>query len=112
MKPSAFFINTARGAIVRQADLTQALRERWILGAGIDVFEKEPIDPNDPLIALDNVILAPHALAWTEEIARDNGLEACDNILALFRGQIPHGAVNREVLNTPAFLRKLERYKQ
>ncbi|MFN7937623.1 MAG: NAD(P)-dependent oxidoreductase [Bryobacteraceae bacterium] len=112
MKPSAFFINTARGAIVRQADLTQALRERWILGAGIDVFEKEPVDPTDPLLSLDNVILAPHALAWTEEIARDNGLEACDNILALFRGQIPHGAVNREVLNTPAFLRKLERYKQ
>ena len=112
MKPTAFFINTARGAIVRQADLTQALRERWILGAGIDVFEKEPVDANEPLLALDNVILAPHALAWTEEIARDNGLEACDNILALFRGQIPHGAVNREVLNTPAFLRKLERYKQ
>lgn len=112
MKPTSFFINTARGAIVRQSDLTQALRERWILGAGIDVFEKEPVDPNDPLLSLDNVILAPHALAWTEEIARDNGLEACDNILALFRGQIPHGAVNREVLNTPAFLRKLERYKQ
>ncbi len=112
MKPTAFFINTARGAIVRQADLTQALREKWILGAGIDVFEKEPVDAHEPLLELDNVILAPHALAWTEEIARDNGLEACDNILALFRGGIPHGVVNREVLQSPAFLQKLERLKQ
>ncbi|MBL8220350.1 MAG: hypothetical protein JNL62_14045, partial [Bryobacterales bacterium] len=110
MKPTAFFINTARGAIVRQADLTQALRERWILGAGIDVFEKEPVDAHEPLLELDNVVLAPHALAWTEEIARDNGLEACDNILSLFRGEIPHGVVNRDVLQTPAFLQKLERY--
>lgn len=112
MKPTAFFINTARGAIVRQADLTKALKERWILGAGIDVFEKEPVDAHEPLLELDNVMLAPHALAWTEEIARDNGLEACDNILALHRGEIPHGAVNREVLSTPAFQRKLERYKK
>ncbi|MBL8176003.1 MAG: hypothetical protein JNK48_15100 [Bryobacterales bacterium] len=111
MKPTAFFINTARGAIVRQADLTAALREKWILGAGIDVFEKEPVDAEEPLLSLDNVILAPHALAWTEEIARDNGLEACDNILDLFGGRIPHGAVNRAVLETPEFLRKLERYK-
>jgi hypothetical protein len=64
MKPTAFFINTARGAFVRQADLTQALRERWLLGAGIDVFEKEPVDPAEPLLQLDNVLLAPHALAW------------------------------------------------
>lgn len=110
MKPTAFFINTARGAIVRQAELTEALRQGLFLGAGIDVFEQEPVDPADPLLQMDNVILAPHALAWTDEIARDNGLEACDNILALYRGEIPHGAVNRGVLATPAFQRKLERY--
>lgn len=112
MKPGAFFINTARGPIVDQAALTRALKERWILGAGIDVFEKEPPDPHDPLLALDNVILAPHALAWTEEIARDNGLEACDNILAIARGEIPHGAVNRDVFANPHFQRKLERFRQ
>src|SRR5262249_42075796 len=76
MKSSAFVINTARGPIIDQRALTRALQENWIAGAGIDVFEKEPIDPADPLLALDNVILAPHGLAWTEEIARDNGLEA------------------------------------
>ncbi|HUQ90135.1 MAG TPA: NAD(P)-dependent oxidoreductase [Bryobacteraceae bacterium] len=111
MKPTAFFINTARGPIVRQKDLTRALQERWIAGAGIDVFEKEPPDADDPLLQLDNVVLAPHALAWTEEIARDNGLEACDNILALARGEIPHGAVNMEVLSKPGFQKKLERYR-
>lgn len=112
MKPTAFFINSARGPIVQQAALARALRERWIAGAGIDVFEKEPPDPEDPLLALDNVILAPHALAWTEEIVRDNGLEACDNILAVFRGEVPEHVVNREVLARPGFQKKLELYRK
>jgi len=111
MKSSAFLINTARGPIVDQAALTQALAEKWIAGAGIDVFEKEPIDRDDPLLGLDNVILSPHGLAWTEEIVRDNGLEACDNILAVAEGQIPVGIVNREVLDHPAFRAKLEGYR-
>ena len=110
MKPTAFLINTARGPIVDQKALTRALAERWFLGAGLDVFEQEPIDPSDPLLKLDNVVLAPHALAWTEEIARDNGLEACDNILAVFRGEPPPGIVNREVLNRKGFQDKLARY--
>jgi phosphoglycerate dehydrogenase-like enzyme len=111
MKPSAFLINTARGPIVDQPALTRALEARWIAGAGLDVFEKEPIDPDDPLLRLDNVILSPHGLAWTEEIARDNGLEACDNILSVAGGQIPAGIVNREVLDHPAFRAKLEHYR-
>ena len=114
MKPTAYFINAARGPIVQQAALTRALAERWIAGAGLDVFEKEPPDPGDPLLALDNVVLAPHALAWTEEIVRDNGLEACDNILAVFRGAVPvpENVVNREVLHRPGFQSKLERYRK
>lgn len=112
MKTTAFFINTARGAIVDQKAMTRALLERRILGAGIDVFEEEPICDTDPLLAMDNVILSPHAMAWTEEIARDNGLEACNNILELFRGKTPHGAVNTEVLKQPGFLKKVGRYKK
>jgi phosphoglycerate dehydrogenase-like enzyme len=111
MKPSAYFINTARGPIVVQQALTRALRENWIAGAGIDVFEKEPVDPADPLLQLDNVILAPHGLAWTEELARDNGLEACDHILSVARGEVPDGLVNREVLSRPAFQQKLAAFK-
>jgi len=112
MKHTAFLINTARGAIVNQPALTRALQEKWIAGAGIDVFEKEPVDPNDPLLSLDNVILSPHGLAWTEEIVRDNGLEACDHILSVARGEQPEGLVNREVADHPAFRRKLKRYAE
>jgi phosphoglycerate dehydrogenase-like enzyme len=108
MKPTAYFINTARGPIVNQRALTEALQQHRIAGAGIDVFEKEPADPNDPLLALDNVIVSPHALAWTEEIARDNTLEACDHILSVSRGEPPAGLVNREVLANPKFQRKLD----
>ena len=112
MKPTAFFINTARGPIVREAELVTALKERWFLGAGLDVFEQEPPPTNHPLFELDNVMLSPHGLAWTEEIARDNTREACDNILAVFRGEAPHGLVNREVLARPGFQKKLARYKE
>jgi len=110
MKPSAHFINTARGPIVDEAALITALTEGWIAGAGIDVFEQEPPRPDHPLFAMDNVIVTPHGLPWTEEIARDNGLEACDNILAVARGQAPGGVVNRAVLSRPGFQHKLQRY--
>lgn len=111
MKPTAFFINTARGPIVDEPALVKALEENWIRGAGIDVFEKEPPAAANPLLAMDNVILAPHALAWTEELMRDNGVEACSNILAVSRGEVPGGIVNREVLDRPGFQKKLARYK-
>jgi phosphoglycerate dehydrogenase-like enzyme len=110
MKPSAFLINTARGPIVDQRALTRALQERRIAGAGLDVFEREPIEPNDPLLTVDNVILSPHGLAWTEEIVRDNGLEACGHILSVARGNVPQALVNPEVADDPRFRRKLERY--
>ena len=112
MKPTAYFINTARGPIVDQAALTRALQEHWIAGAGLDVFEKEPLDKDDPLMGLENVILAPHGLAWTLEIARDNGLEACDNILSIARGVAPASVVNRAVLQRPGFQAKLNRFRR
>lgn len=107
MKPTAFFINTARGPIVQHDALARALSEHWIAGAGIDVFPEEPPPKDDPLFTLDNVIVAPHALAWTEAIMRDNGIEACQNVLSVARGEPPAGIVNREVLDRPGFQRKL-----
>ncbi len=83
------------------------LQDRAIAGAGLDVYEVEPPPADCPLFALDNVVLTPHALPWTEEIARDNSLEACDNILAVARGQAPAGLVNRDVLANPLFQAKL-----
>ena len=111
MKPTACLINTARGPIVRHEALVKALREGWIQGAGIDVFPKEPPPKDDPLFECNNVILAPHALAWTEELMRDNGREACRNILAVARGELPGGIVNRAVVDRPGFRRKLARYR-
>ncbi|MGH9627428.1 MAG: NAD(P)-dependent oxidoreductase, partial [Bryobacteraceae bacterium] len=112
MKPSAYFINTARGPIVQHAALVKALEERWIAGAGLDVFHTEPLPKDDPILQFDNVILAPHALAWTEELLRDNGIEACRNMLAVSRGEVPDGVVNRDVLSRPGFQKKLENYRR
>lgn len=111
MKPTAYFINTARGPIVQHDALVKALKEKWIAGAGIDVFPTEPPPKDDPLFELDNAIVSPHALAWTENIMHDNGVEACGHILQIARGEIPTGVVNREVLDRPGFRRKLERYR-
>jgi len=111
MKPTAYFINTARGPIVQHQALVRALKEKWIAGAGIDVFPTEPAPPNDPLYELDNVILAPHALAWTRNIMHDNGIEACGHVMRIACGEIPDSVVNREVLDRPGFRKKLERYR-
>jgi phosphoglycerate dehydrogenase-like enzyme len=111
MKPTAYFINTARGPIVQHDALVRALKEKWIAGAGIDVFPAEPPPKDDPLFALDNVIVAPHALAWTRNIMHDNGVETCGHILKVARGEVPDAVVNREVLERPGFRKKLERFK-
>jgi phosphoglycerate dehydrogenase-like enzyme len=111
MKPTAYFINTARGPIVQHAALVRALREKWIAGAGIDVFPTEPPPQDDPLFELDNVIVTPHALARTKKIMHDNGVEACGHVIKIASGQVPDSVVNRDVLERVGFLKKLERYR-
>jgi D-3-phosphoglycerate dehydrogenase len=101
MKPTAYLINVARGPIVDQAALTGALARRAIAGAGLDVFEQEPVDPADSLLQLDNVILAPHAICWTDECFLGNGRSACEAILDVAGGRVPRHVVNREVLESP-----------
>lgn len=109
MKPTSFLINVARGPIVDQAALTELLKERRIAGAALDVFEQEPIDPRDPLLALENVILAPHAICWTDECFLNNGRSAVRSILDVAAGRVPQFVVNREVLQQPALVAKLDR---
>ncbi len=111
MPPTAYLINTARGPIVNEADLVEALREGWIAGAGLDVFETEPLPPNASIRSCPNVIFAPHGLAWTAELARDNSLEACSNLLAVSQGRLPNGIVNRQVLDSLLFQTKLNRWR-
>jgi len=109
VKPTSYLINVARGPIVDQAALTQALQQRRIAGAALDVFEQEPIDPRNPLLMLDNVILAPHAICWTDECFLNNGRSAVRSILDVAAGRVPQFVVNREVLEQPALARKLRR---
>lgn len=112
MKPTAYLINTARGPIVDQKALTTALQERRIAGAGLDVFEVEPTDPDDPLLKLDNIITAPHALCWTDQCFAGNGAADVKAVLDVQKGKVPRGVVNREVLDRSKFKRKLEAYSR
>jgi phosphoglycerate dehydrogenase-like enzyme len=107
MTPTAYFVNTARGPIVNQADLVAALQAGRIAGAGLDVFEREPLSPDHPLTKMDNVILSPHGMAWTDDLYRGNGVGACENVLAVLRGEVPRYTVNREVVERPGFQAKL-----
>ncbi len=98
LKPTAYLINVARGPIVDQAALYEALRGRRIQGAGLDVFEQEPVRPDDPILGLDNVILAPHALCWTDECFGLIGRSAIGSLIDVARAVIPRDVVNRDAL--------------
>ncbi len=107
MKPTAYLINTARGPIVDQPALTKALQEHTIAGAGLDVLEQEPPDPNDPILKLDNVILAPHALCWTDQCFAGNGAADVAAVLDVQRGRVPRGLLNRAVLESEIWKNRL-----
>ena len=109
MKPTAYLINTARGPIVDQKALTEALQNRQIQGAGLDVFEQEPISDDDPLLTLDNVIVTPHSICWTDECFEGNAKSACGSIIRVASGQIPAYVVNRDVIDSPKLQQKLAR---
>jgi phosphoglycerate dehydrogenase-like enzyme len=111
MKPDAVIINTARGPIVDEAALIEALQSGKIAGAALDVFEKEPLGTDSPLARMDNVILSSHSIAWTEELFRDMGRIDCMGALAIYRGEVPQNVVNPEVLSRPLFQEKLARYQ-
>jgi phosphoglycerate dehydrogenase-like enzyme len=111
MKPTAYLINTARGPIVDQAALTQALKEGVIAGAGLDVFETEPTAPDEPLHALENVIVTPHALCWTDECFAGNGAADIRAVLDVRQGREPTGVVNKAVLSDPRFRGRLAAFE-
>ena len=109
MKPTAYLINTARGPIVDQKALTDALQNGRIQGAGLDVFEKEPIDDDDPLLSMDNVIVTPHNICWTDECFQGNSKSACESIISVASGKMPTYIVNRDVIDSPILKKKLAR---
>jgi D-3-phosphoglycerate dehydrogenase len=101
MKPTAYLINVARGPIVDERALYDALAARRIAGAGLDVFEEEPTPASNPILKLDNVIVTPHALAWTDELFTNIARTALGAILAVATGRRPQYLVNPEVLSHP-----------
>ena len=112
MKPTAFLINTARGPIVDQKALTRALTDGQIAGAGLDVFENEPSDAGDPLFGLDNVIVTPHALCWTDQCFAEIGAADIRAIFDIMRGDIPDGIVNQDISSNERWRSKLADTKQ
>jgi D-3-phosphoglycerate dehydrogenase len=98
MKSTAFLINTARGPIVDQAALCEALSEHRLEGAGLDVFETEPLPTDDPLRQLDNVILTPHSASWSVESSAECRRVAIEHVVTVLRGGVPTDVVNRAVL--------------
>jgi phosphoglycerate dehydrogenase-like enzyme len=99
MRPTAYLVNIARGPIVDGAALADALRRRAIAGAALDVFENEPPGADDPLLALDNVILAPHAVGLTDELFRLGGESVSRAVLAVACGQLPEFPLNPEAFD-------------
>ena len=109
MKKTAFLINTARGPIVDEAALTKALREGWIRGAAIDVFEQEPTPDDNPLLKMDNIIVTPHSLGHLDQTLSAEIRELVEQISSVIRGEIPVLSPNKEVWDKPGFQVKLKR---
>lgn len=109
MKPSAVLVNISRGQIIDEAALINALQSGVIRGAGLDVFESEPLSNENPLLTMENVIVTPHNIAWTDELALGMGRSALGAIRQISSGQIPNFVVNKKVLETPQFKEKLRR---
>ena len=99
MRPEAYLINVARGPVVDEPALIEALQTRRIAGAALDVFEKEPVDPANPLLAMDNVIVTPHSLCWTDECFHNMASTGLSSIVAALSGRKPQFVVNPEVLS-------------
>jgi phosphoglycerate dehydrogenase-like enzyme len=108
MKSDAYLLNTARGGIVDEGALYEVLKNRSIAGAAFDCFEHEPVTAPHRFAGLDNVIMAPHSIAWTDELFRDIGRATCQVIVDLSYNRRPSGVLNPEVFDRPGFKKKWE----
>lgn len=111
MKPTALLVNVARGAIVDQAALVDALRAGRLAGAGVDVVDPEPLPADAPLLELPNVVGAPHSLGYTDELVRGCVDGACEALRAVAAGREPPNLVNPAVLDNPLFIAKLATFR-
>lgn len=97
MKPTAYFVNTARGAIVDEAALIKALQKGWIAGAGLDVFEKEPVAPDNPLLKMDNVMTIPHTASFSDVALELQAVNPAQEVVRVLSGRCPRNVVNKTV---------------
>ena len=107
MQPHAYFITTARGFIHDEAALLEALRDKRIAGAGLDVWSKEPPPPDHPLLQFDNVLASPHTAGVTSEARANMGRIAAEQMLDALDGKRPPRMINPEVW--PAYAKRFER---
>ncbi|MEB3788901.1 MAG: NAD(P)-binding domain-containing protein [Desulfurococcales archaeon] len=105
MKKTAYLVNTSRGKVIDTDALVKALKEKWIAGAALDVFEEEPISPDHPLTKLDNVVLTPHIGSATWETRTRMADIVAENLIAFAKGEVPPTLVNKDVLQvrSPGF---------
>jgi phosphoglycerate dehydrogenase-like enzyme len=98
MKKEAYIINTARGGIINSKALIEVLQSNGIAGYATDVFDEEPPTLNNPLLKLKNVILAPHSIAWTDELFEEIGRSVCRQVVQISKGETPANVINPEIL--------------
>jgi len=110
MKPDSYLLNTARGGIVDEDALYDALKNRRIAGAALDCFAQEPVLTPSRFADLVNVLLAPHSIAWTDELFRDIGRAACRVMVDLSLGNRPQGVLNPELFERTSFQSKWKRF--
>ena len=108
MRPTAYLINTARGPVVDQRALHDALTNGTIAGAALDVFDVEPAPADEPILKLENVICTPHSLCWTDECFAGIGAADVTAVLEIMNGRVPRGIVNQDITNDATWLEKLE----
>lgn len=100
MKKTAILVNASRGAVIDEAALYTALREKWVASAGLDVLEREPLTRDNPLLGLDNVVITPHMAWYSIDSLTEIQRRAAEEVARVLRGQPPKSLVNREVLKT------------
>ncbi len=105
MKKNAIVINCARGPLVDEVALHAALRDGVIRAAGLDVFEKEPVATESPLLSLPNILVSPHTAGWSPTFIAESGRKQAENVLYVLTGRKPHGLSNPEVIKTIAVMR-------
>ncbi|RLE50917.1 MAG: D-glycerate dehydrogenase [Candidatus Methanomethylicota archaeon] len=105
MKPSAYLINTSRGAVIDEKALIKALENKWIAGAALDVFEIEPTPKNNPLLKFPNIVVAPHIGSASRETREKMALMVAENLIKFAKGEIPPNLVNKNVvkIRSPGF---------